>query len=278
MKCLGAELSGHFGTSTKVSWCRSVLGLKCPVTFYTQKVLFTMCLFLRFIWQVAHCPFYLLWILYSFIGLENRREAHLPFAHLLLVSDIAVFVLKRDVKRLNSNRPPNQPISCPLWPNLAREGELFLTKIHLDGVYCCLCWVKDHNWVLKCGAHYPPLSSIRAKFSMCEYTRGILYLAKFCLDCFILLPLQGKNCHKTAGFDKIFIFQLWRLLYPPPLLIRTEFALQEYTHCLHLHVNQHSMVAPPSCIETKLNVSAQLQTFLFPMVSKAFPYSDVLVL
>jgi len=38
------------------------------------------------------------------------------------------------------------------------------------------------------------------------------------------------------------------------------------------------MVAPPSCIETKLNVSTQLQTFLFPMVSKAFPYSNALVL
>jgi len=42
-KCLGAELSGHFGTSTEVSsghlgtgaevsWYRSVLGPKCPVT------------------------------------------------------------------------------------------------------------------------------------------------------------------------------------------------------------------------------------------------------
>jgi len=42
-KCLGAELSahfgtsaelssGHFGTGAEVSWYRSVLGLKCPVT------------------------------------------------------------------------------------------------------------------------------------------------------------------------------------------------------------------------------------------------------
>jgi len=31
-KCLGAELSGHFGTSAEVSWYRSVLGPKCPVT------------------------------------------------------------------------------------------------------------------------------------------------------------------------------------------------------------------------------------------------------
>jgi len=42
-KCLGAELSGHFGTGAEVSsghfgtgaevsWYRSVLGPKCPVT------------------------------------------------------------------------------------------------------------------------------------------------------------------------------------------------------------------------------------------------------
>jgi len=34
-KCLGAELSGHFGTSAEVSWCRSVLDPKCPVTVNT---------------------------------------------------------------------------------------------------------------------------------------------------------------------------------------------------------------------------------------------------
>ena len=31
-KCLGAELSRHFGTGAEVSWYRSVLGPKCPVT------------------------------------------------------------------------------------------------------------------------------------------------------------------------------------------------------------------------------------------------------
>ena len=49
-KCLGAELSGHFGTvaevssghfgtSAEVSWYRSVLGPKCPVTTLTLTLL-----------------------------------------------------------------------------------------------------------------------------------------------------------------------------------------------------------------------------------------------
>jgi len=55
-KCLGAELSGHFGTAAEVSsgdfgtsaevlWCRSVLGLKCPVTIQLKaQMLNKMCL------------------------------------------------------------------------------------------------------------------------------------------------------------------------------------------------------------------------------------------
>jgi len=37
------------------------------------------------------------------------------------------------------------------------------------------------------------------------------------------------------------------------------------------------VVAPSSSTETKLNAYAQLQTFLYPMASKPFPYSSALM-
>jgi len=48
-KCLGAELSRHFGTSAEVSgtgaevsWYRSVLGPKCPVTKHPEALDLTL--------------------------------------------------------------------------------------------------------------------------------------------------------------------------------------------------------------------------------------------
>ena len=79
------------------------------------------------------------------------------------------------------------------------------------------------------------------------------------------------------------------LLYLPHSLTRAIFGMQQYTHGLR-QISSASVYCNgifnfnilwwrhlASVEETKLNASAQLQTFAYPMISKGFSYSNVLM-
>jgi len=82
------------------------------------------------------------------------------------------------------------------------------------------------------GAAVPTSLPIMVQFATLNQTYNVHKCAKFHLGWFILSPWLTK----APNFPH---FQLW-----------------------------HSVVAPPSGIETKLNVDAQLQTFPYPTISK----------
>jgi len=148
-------------------------------------------------------------------------------------------------------------------------------------------WQNLEHW----GSCAYPRSLIRAKFGVQCYTHSVLFLAKFCFDRYNLSQIR-------VVWPNFKIYG--QLLYPPRSPIRTEVGVRD-THGLHAYMSnfirigllrrpwrakpQNSTAFSTSIFcggatrrqGTNLNACAQVHTFPYQTVSKAFPYWNVLM-
>ena len=125
---------------------------------------------------------------------------------------------------------------------------------------------------------------------MRHYTNGVLFLAKFCLDRCILSSLRAKKITSIPPYltkrsilrgpiPTLFVDQGEILRARVDLYLYSTLSCQilsesvyygESPKFYHIFQLEHSVVAPHSGIETKLNANAQQQTFPYPSIKRIF--------